>query len=94
MKNEQIREIALSCGFKLNDTTGETPDLRPYVYQFARKLISTAVEPALTVKRTTKECWHCGHKVMIELTSQNAKICNSCKKPTPWPLEPGQEKIL
>tara|TARA_R110002167_G_scaffold363805_1_gene584723 strand:- start:574 stop:828 length:255 start_codon:yes stop_codon:yes gene_type:complete len=52
MNNEQIREIALTCGFKLNDTTGETPDLKPYVYHFARKLISAAIDPALTEMRS------------------------------------------
>lgn len=39
MKNEQIKKIALACGFELKEQpTGEL-DLNPYVYDFARELI-------------------------------------------------------
>ena len=37
---EQIKQIAVSCGFKLTNETGD--DLKPYVYEFARELIALA----------------------------------------------------
>ena len=35
---EQIKQLAVSCGFKLTNETGD--DLKPYVYEFARELIA------------------------------------------------------
>jgi len=37
---EQIKQLAVSCGFKLTNETGD--DLKPYVYKFARELIAMA----------------------------------------------------
>lgn len=36
----QIKQLAVSCGFKLTNETGD--DLKPYVYEFARELIALA----------------------------------------------------
>ena len=38
--DEQIKQLAVSCGFKLTNETGD--DLKPYVYEFARELIGMA----------------------------------------------------
>lgn len=38
--DEQIKQLAVSCGFKLTNETGD--DLKPYVYAFARELIALA----------------------------------------------------
>ena len=40
--DEQIKQLAVSCGFKLTNETGD--DLKPYVYAFARRLIAMAHE--------------------------------------------------
>ena len=39
MTNEQIKDLALKCGFTLRDVDGQQ-DLKPYVYDFARKLLA------------------------------------------------------
>lgn len=39
MTNEQIKKIALACGFKLKEQPTGEMDLNPYVYDFARELI-------------------------------------------------------
>lgn len=36
MTNDQIKELALSCGFKLKEQPDGNMDLNPYVYDFAR----------------------------------------------------------
>lgn len=41
MTNEQIKEIALANGFKLKEQPNGDMDLNPYVYDFARALISS-----------------------------------------------------
>ena len=48
--DEQIKQLAVSCGFKLTNETGD--DLKPYVYEFARELIALAqqVKPLEFVK--------------------------------------------
>ena len=38
--DEQIKQLAVSCGFKLTNETGD--DLKPYVYEFVRELIALA----------------------------------------------------
>lgn len=38
--DEQIKQLAVSCGFKLTNETGD--DLKSYVYEFARELIALA----------------------------------------------------
>lgn len=43
---------------------------------------------------TTKICQLCGGDCMIPLRSLNLKICNDCKKETPWDLEPGQKSLV
>ena len=46
--DEQIKQLAVSCGFKLTNETGD--DLKSYVYEFARELIALAQqEPAQAV---------------------------------------------
>lgn len=44
MTNNQIREIALQCGFKLKEQPNGEMDLNPYVYDFAKKIIRTPVD--------------------------------------------------
>lgn len=39
MTNEQIKQIALACGFNLKEQPTGEMDLNPYVYDFARELI-------------------------------------------------------
>lgn len=41
MTNDQIKNIALANGFKLKDQPNGGMDLNPYVYEFARAIIST-----------------------------------------------------
>lgn len=50
MNDEQIKQLAVSCGFKLTNETGD--DLKPYVYEFVRELIALAqqVKPLEFVK--------------------------------------------
>lgn len=36
----QIKQLAVSCGFKLTNETGD--DLKPYVYEFTRDIIELA----------------------------------------------------
>lgn len=43
IKNE-IARIALGCGFELKELDDGTMGLRPYVYEFARRLITTERE--------------------------------------------------
>ena len=40
MNNEQIKHLALQNGFKLKEQPDGTMDLNPYVYDFAKTLIS------------------------------------------------------
>ncbi len=40
MTNDQIRDIALAKGFKLKEQPSGERDLNPYVYDFARCLMS------------------------------------------------------
>ena len=42
MNREQVKQIALECGFKLKVQPDGTQDLNPYVYVFAERLIQTA----------------------------------------------------
>ena len=48
--DEQIKQLAVSCGFKLTNETGD--DLKPYVYEFTRDFIELAqhVKPLEFVK--------------------------------------------
>lgn len=50
MTNEQIKEIALASGFKLKEQPDGDMDLNPYVYDFARALISSEFDK---VRETT-----------------------------------------
>lgn len=42
MNNDQIRKLALDNGFKLKQQPNGDEDLNPYVYDFARALLSQA----------------------------------------------------
>jgi hypothetical protein len=42
VNREQVKQIALECGFKLKAQPDGTQDLNPYVYVFAERLIQTA----------------------------------------------------
>lgn len=44
VNREQVKQIALECGFKLKTQPDGTQDLNPYVYVFAERLIQTALE--------------------------------------------------
>ncbi len=46
MTNEQIKEIALSNGFKLKEQPNGEMDLNPYVYEFARAIVLLKLEEA------------------------------------------------
>lgn len=56
MTNDQIKKIALACGFNLKkQPTGEM-DLNPYVYDFARELIKQNQQSAwISVKDALPE---------------------------------------
>ncbi len=43
---------------------------------------------------TTKICPHCGSDCMIPLRSINLKICNTCKRETPWTLDEDQKPVV
>lgn len=59
MTNEQIKELALANGFKLKEQPNGDKDLSPYVYDFARALISSEFnkvrETTLSLIRDTPE---------------------------------------
>lgn len=40
MDKEQIKALALQCGFELKPQPDETMDLHPYVYHFAVRLLA------------------------------------------------------
>ena len=42
LSTEEIREIALACGFKLKIQPGGELDLNPYVYKFVRSILIRA----------------------------------------------------
>lgn len=44
MHNDEIKELALANGFKLKEQPDGSMDLNPYVYQFARALLSEATQ--------------------------------------------------
>lgn len=78
--DEQIKQLAVSCGFKLTNETGD--DLKPYVYEFARELIALAqqvkplewveVSDALKVVKTI-----CGeYAVFNSITVVSAKFAD------------------
>lgn len=52
MTNEQIKEVALTNGFKLKEQPSGKMDLNPYVYEFARAIITATfhVKPK-TIKK-------------------------------------------
>lgn len=45
LDDADIRAIALDCGFKLKPQPDGLEDLNPYVYKFARELLSTIPRP-------------------------------------------------
>lgn len=49
MTNDQIRKLALENGFKLKKQPDGTEDLNPYVYAFARALISARYQSDLQI---------------------------------------------
>jgi uncharacterized protein (DUF983 family) len=42
----------------------------------------------------TKHCPHCGSNELVELYSQNMKICNACKQTHDWLLSEGQKPVF
>ena len=54
MTNDQIKEIALANGFKLKEQPSGEMDLNPYVYKFARKLLSHQTE---VLAQTVNDHW-------------------------------------
>ena len=54
MTNDQIKEIALANGFKLKEQPSGEMDLNPYVYEFARKLLSHQTE---VIAQTINDHW-------------------------------------
>lgn len=44
MTNEEIKALALTCGFKLKEQPNGEMDLNPYVYEFARKIYEIGCE--------------------------------------------------
>jgi hypothetical protein len=43
------------------------------------------------IKPTTKLCPECGNSCLVELRSQNLKICADCKTQIKWDLDEGQK---
>lgn len=54
MTNDQIKEIALANSFKLKEQPSGEMDLNPYVYEFARKLLSHQTE---VMAQTVNDHW-------------------------------------
>lgn len=52
MRKEDIRELALANGFKLKEQPDGTLDLNPYVYDFARAILGSAVSSNRQLKRS------------------------------------------
>jgi uncharacterized protein (DUF983 family) len=48
------------------------------------------------LKETTKKCPVCGNTHLLELMTQNMKICTDCDPHVhiPWYLEDGQEPLI
>ena len=40
MNKQDVKSLALECGFKLKEQPDGSIDLNPYVYEFAEKLVS------------------------------------------------------
>lgn|GEM_PF-6314595 len=51
MNKKQIKDLALSNGFKLKEQPSGEMDLNPYVYEFASALIAKANERVAIYKR-------------------------------------------
>lgn len=49
-----------------------------------------------TIPDTRKKCPYCGYTGLINISSQNIKLCTNskCNKQISWPLDPGQKKVL
>ena len=47
LEKEQVRQLALECGFHLNVQDDGSKDLNPYVYQFAGKLCERIAQAGL-----------------------------------------------
>ena len=45
------------------------------------------------MKETTKVCPECGCDRMVEIRSQDLKICPDCKKEVDWYVEEGETLI-
>ena len=65
MKNEQVKSIALSNGFKLKEQPGGEMDLNPYVYDFAETLLSDLQKQNDELRR--------------QLTIRDELLCKTCK---------------
>lgn len=58
MTIEQIKELALECGFKLEEQPNGEMDLNPYVYDFAQTLLQEhATNYVLSSLRDKKVNW-------------------------------------
>ena len=62
MNKKQIKDLALSNGFKLKEQPSGEMDLNPYVYEFASALIAKANERVKELKKelAKKELLHVG----------------------------------
>lgn len=46
MTRDDIKTVALACGFKLKEQPDGSTDLNPYVYDFAERIWNVALESA------------------------------------------------
>ena len=56
MSKQQIKELALSNGFKLKQQPSGEMDLNPYVYDFADALLAKANERVAELEKGNKSC--------------------------------------
>lgn len=83
MTNDEIKELALKSGFTLRDLSEDGPDLHPYVYEFASRLLVKQHEDMLAEgyrfcakgQRTTQFCRQLEEAVKAEREAC-AQVCD------------------
>lgn|GEM_PF-2050632 len=56
MNKQQVKELALSNGFKLKQQPSGEMDLNPYVYEFAEDLLAKANERVEELEKSNRTC--------------------------------------
>lgn len=74
MDNDQIKQIALECGFKLNGETDGEPDLRDYVYKFAKRISLESKDVALNSVTTEINNNYANNGIYLEPVNEISQL--------------------